>query len=39
MTSPDDTSASGPVATLAGLPVDAHDHLCVLYRARRSATS
>lgn len=27
MTSPDDTSASGPVATLAGLPVDAHDHL------------
>ncbi|MEN3301066.1 hypothetical protein [Pseudonocardia sp.] len=29
MTSPDDTSASGPAATSAGLLVDARDHLCV----------
>jgi hypothetical protein len=26
--------ARPPVATLAGLPLDAHDHLCVLYRGK-----
>lgn len=27
-----DSPASGPVATIAGLPIDVHDHLCLLYR-------
>jgi hypothetical protein len=32
MTSTDDNSTSGPVATFAGLPINVHDHVCVLYR-------
>jgi hypothetical protein len=32
MTSSADVSSADPVATIAGLPIDVHDHLCVLYR-------
>jgi hypothetical protein len=32
MTTIDDVG--GPVATIGGLALDTHDHLCVLYRGR-----